>query len=317
MKKTTVILFAGLVAAIPAFIYTRKQFTNKKALKIAPPQESPEPEVSPFESPIYDFKSEDNLIFCDETQLGKRLIQLENSINIRDIGGYTGFDGKKVKWRKIVRSEELAHLSENDVTYFENLGLKHAFDFRDSAKAKRNPDRLPSTTQYHPSPVFDSATLSPKEVDFREPGSVDAFMQEVYRIQTKECPQVYANVLKYMADSKQFPLLYHCTNGKDRTGFMTYLLLSLLGVKEETIVSDYTLTNLTVDESYQLLGSILSTELNVDPHYLWEFYGVKPAWLKISIDYIKENFGNVENYLLSETDLTEEDIQKIRDNLLE
>jgi protein-tyrosine phosphatase len=265
---------------------------------------------------LYNFKDENNLIFCDETQLGKRLIQLENSINIRDIGGYTGKDGRKIKWRKVIRSEELAHLSDRDVDYFGALRLKHVFDFRNKAKSERQVDRLPKTAQYHLLPVFSGAELKIDDFDFTRPGTVDSFMRSVYQTQTESRAHCFAEVLKYLTEPSEFPILYHCTNGKDRTGFMTYLILSILGVPEDVILSDYTLTNLTFDESFKLLGNIMSEELGIENYHLWEFYGVKPQWLKQSMDYINTNFGNVETYLMEETDLRENDFEKIRNNLL-
>lgn len=318
-KNLGIALIIGVAASIPTFILGQKRWHRHKAKKL---KEEPIPEVrigplSPTGSPLYDFKDEANLIFCDESQLSKRLIKLENSINIRDIGGYTGHNGRKVKWRKIIRSEELAHLSDRDVDYFENLNLKHVFDFRNKSKALQYVDRLPDATQYHLIPVFDSLDLGGiGSLDFTQSGSVDLFMRTIYKIQTEERAQCFADVLKFLAEPMDLPLLYHCTNGKDRTGFMTYLILSILGVKEETIVSDYTLTNLGFDESYTLLGNIMSEELGIESHHLWEFYGVKPDWLRISINYIKENYGTVEDYLLIETDLTLSDFEKIRENLL-
>ncbi|PKM48739.1 MAG: protein-tyrosine-phosphatase [Firmicutes bacterium HGW-Firmicutes-6] len=272
--------------------------------------------IAPNGRILYNFKDENNLIFCEETQLGKRLIQLENSINIRDIGGYTGMDGRKIKWRKVIRSEELAHLSDKDVDYFAALRLKHVFDFRNKSKSERQADRLPKTAQYHLLPIFSSADMGLDHKDFTQPGVVDEFMRHIYKIQTEDRAQCFAEVLKYLTESSEYPILYHCTNGKDRTGFMTYLILSILGVPEDVILSDYTLTNLTFDESYNLLGNIMSEELGIENYHLWEFYGVKPDWLKISMDYVNTNFGNVETYLMENTDLREKDFKKIRENLL-
>ncbi|WP_373483283.1 tyrosine-protein phosphatase [Acetobacterium sp.] len=272
--------------------------------------------IAPNGRILYNFKDENNLIFCEETQLGKRLIQLENSINIRDIGGYTGVDGRKIKWRKVIRSEELAHLSDKDVSYFAALRLKHVFDFRNKSKSEHQVDRLPKTAEYHLLPIFSSTDMELDHKDFTQPGVVDEFMRHIYKIQTEDRAQCFAEVLKYLTESSEYPILYHCTNGKDRTGFMTYLILSILGVKEDVILSDYTLTNLTFDESYNLLGNIMSEELGIENYHLWEFYGVKPDWLKISMDYVNSNFGNVETYLMEKTDLREKDFKKIRDNLL-
>ncbi|WP_414151310.1 tyrosine-protein phosphatase [Acetobacterium carbinolicum] len=272
--------------------------------------------IAPNGRILYNFKDENNLIFCDETQLGKRLIQLENSINIRDIGGYTGMDGRKIKWRKVIRSEELAHLSDKDVSYFAALRLKHVFDFRNKSKAERQVDRLPKTAEYHLLPIFSGDDMGLDHKDFTQPGMVDAFMRRIYKLQTEDRAQRFAEVLKYLTEPSESPILYHCTNGKDRTGFMTYLILSILGVKEDVILSDYTLTNLTFDESYNLLGNIMSEELGIENYHLWEFYGVKPDWLKTSMDYVNTHFGNVETYLMEKTDLREKDFKKIRDNLL-
>lgn len=298
-----------------AFIKTIQAEVNPV---LQPTQETPAHSglIAPNGRILYNFKDESNLIFCEETQLGKRLIQLENSINIRDIGGYTGMDGRKIKWRKVIRSEELAHLSDKDVDYFAALRLKHVFDFRNQSKSERQADRLPKTAQYHLIPIFSSADMGLDHKDFTQPGVVDEFMRHIYKIQTEDRAQCFAEVLKYLTESSEYPILYHCTNGKDRTGFMTYLILSILGVNEEVILSDYTLTNLTFDESYNLLGNIMSEELGIENYHLWEFYGVKPDWLKISMDYVNTNFGNVETYLMEKTDLREKDFKKIRDNLL-
>ncbi len=327
-KELKLALVIGAMAAIPVFILTKKHLKkqkNKKTKSDLNKKKESQAEkliytsgpVSPTGQVLYDFKDANNLIFCEETQLNKRLIQLENSINIRDIGGYSGYQGGRVKWRKVIRSEELAHLSDRDVEFFKDLKLKHVFDFRNEAKAKRQIDRLPDFTTYHLNPIFDNADMKREPYSFTQAGAVDQFMRDIYTLQAEKKAQEFANVLKYLTLPDQYPLLYHCTNGKDRTGFMTYLILSILGVKEETIMSDYTLTNLTFDESYLLLGNIMSEELGIDNYHLWEFYGVKPDWLQLSIDYITKKFGNVEDYLLYETDLTKTDFQKIRDNLLE
>lgn len=291
-------------AAVDLFIKTKREKLSYPGL------------IAPNGRTLYNFKDENNLIFCEETQLGKRLIKLENSINIRDVGGYTGVDGRKIKWRKVIRSEELAHLSDKDVGYFAALRLKHVFDFRNESKAKRQVDRLPKTAEYHLLPIFSGSDMKLKQKDFTQPGAVDEFMRHIYKTQTEDRAQCFAEVLKYLTEASEYPLLYHCTNGKDRTGFMTYLILSILGVNEDVILSDYSLTNLTFDESYNLLGNIMSEELGIENYHLWEFYGVKPDWLKISMDYVNTNFGNVETYLMEKTDLREKDFKKIRDNLL-
>lgn len=306
-------------AAIPFLIHKKKQ---KKLQEQQALRTDNQPFLKPLKDPLEtDFKDEDHLIFCDESNLGKRLIQLEKSINIRDIGGYTGLDGRKTKWRKIIRSEELAHLSDSDVAFLEDLGIKHVFDFRDEPKAKRVPDKLPSTADYKNLPVLKNMPFDHDGIDFHQPGSIDRFMRQIYAYQVEHCAPIYAEILKLMTDDHAYPILYHCTNGKDRTGFMTALILLICGVPEATIISDYSLTNLTFDEAFEVLGTIMADEMEaskgVTKDHLRDFFGVKPEWLNIQLDFIKTHYDSVDDYLIDNTDLTAEDLDKIRENMLE
>lgn len=312
--------FGALIAAaaaVPYLIHKKRQ--KKMQEKVSEKFEHlPIAQKNPWET---DFKDEDHLIFCDESNLGKRLIQLEQSINIRDIGGYTGLNGRKTKWRKVIRSEELAHLSDKDVAFFEELGLKHVYDFRDAPKAQSLPDKLPKTADYKNIPVLKNIPFDRDEMDFSKPGTIDKFMQKIYAYQVENSAQDYAEILKTLTQDSELPILYHCTNGKDRTGFMTALILLICGVPEETIISDYSLTNLTFDEAFEVLGTIMADEMSaargIEKNQLRDFFGVKPEWLKIQLNYIKENYENVDAYLFDKTDLKKEDLEAIRRNMLE
>ncbi len=318
MKKIQFVGLGALVAAAAAVPYLIKKKHQKKAEEAAYYCHTPEDDGT---RDTVDFKDADHLIFCDESLLGRRLIQLDNTINMRDIGGYTGLDGRKTKWGKVIRSEELAHLSDDDVTYLADMGLKHVFDFRDAGKAERTPDRLPATADYTNINILKGIPLDHSTLDFDQPDAIDGFMRGIYAYQVDQKAQAFAEVLHLMTDPTQYPILYHCTNGKDRTGILTALILLICGVSEETIISDYTLTNLTFDEAFETLGSIMADELeektNVSKDKLREFFGVKPAWLQIVLDYIRDHYENVDAYLMDKTDLTASDLDAIRDNMLE
>lgn len=312
MKKK--LLGFGAFLAAAALPFFMRRYHKKHLSDTLPDTDTLQPSQT-------DFKDEEHLIFCDESNLGKRLIQLENSINIRDIGGYTGLNGRKTLWGKVIRSEELAHLSDNDVAYFEKIGLKHIFDFRDRSKAERLPDRIPKTADYTQVPVLEDMPFNSAEIDFDDPLGIDKHMRKIYRFQVEHKASAYATILKVMTDPNAYPILYHCTNGKDRTGFMTALILLICGVPEATILSDYSLTNLTFDEAFETLGTIMADDINkqvsVSREKLRDFFGVKPAWLKIQLDYIRDHYGSVDAYLLDNTDLTQEDLDAIRSNMLE
>jgi len=277
-------------------------------------------DMNPLET---DYKDSEHLIFCEESHLGRRLIQLEQSINIRDLGGYTGLDHQKTKWKKIIRSEELNHLSDNDIKALENLGIKYVIDFRGESKATKLPDKLPKTAKYLHIPLLAELPYTPADIDYDDPTGIDTFMRKIYRYQVENRAVDFAKVLKLLTKAESYPLLYHCTNGKDRTGIMTAFILLICGVPEETIISDYTLTNLTFDEAFDVLGSLLTesyqnsnTLPTIDKNKLRDFFGVKPAWLKIVLEYIRTEYGTVEAYFKANTDLTDADFKAIRENML-
>lgn len=319
MKKKFVGIGAivAAIAAIPYLVvkHHKKRKMNRVATKIDAIMEAPPKDTKT------DFKDENHLIFCDESNLGRRLVQLDKSINIRDIGGYTGLNGRKLKWGKVYRSEELCHLTDDDVDYFENINLKYVYDFRDAHKAERMPDKIPSSAVYENIAILDGAPINFSDIDFSKPGAVDLFMSKLYRYIAEDGVKSYAKVLKDMTDPNSYPLLFHCTNGKDRTGILAALILMICGVPRDVVISDYTLTNLTFDEAFEVLGSIMAEEVGEIPgmtkDMFRDFFGVKTAWLQILFDYIDANYaGDVNAYLLAKTDLTAEDLNGIRENLL-
>ncbi|NLN96789.1 MAG: tyrosine-protein phosphatase [Eubacteriaceae bacterium] len=268
-----------------------------------------------------DFTDENHLIILPESQIDSRFLQIENTINLRDIGGYTTTDGKTTKWGKVYRSEELAHLPEKSIADLEKLGIRNIYDFRDDHKLVKHPDpEIEGATNHHV-PVLKDISHSAKDIDLNDPNGIDTFMKNVYDYLVKERAQDFADILKIITDEKQLPILIHCTNGKDRTGFMIALILLICRVPEETVYSDYTLSNYTFDEAFDTLGTILHDEINavteIKKSALRDFFGVKPDWLKITLDYINKQYGNVETYLLSHTDMTLDDFDKIRKNLTE
>ena len=111
-------------------------------------------------------------------------------------------------------------------------------------------------------------------------------------------------------------VLWHCTNGKDRTGVAAMLLLGVLNVDEETIMEDYMLTNVFFEEEISAMRTQLSQYVK-DEAKLEEFLvagkGVYAPYMQNAIDYIKENYGDISGYVKTELGLTDADIVKLQD----
>lgn len=160
-----------------------------------------------------------------------RWIVLDGAPNTRDIGGYVTADGKSVRHNTVYRSGTLSRLTADGCEAFAQLGVRRVIDFR---------NRLA------PSPLFDGdkpcvfaaaeMSLLPVLSDATDPPE-ERYMQAVQRYSHS-----YRQAFQLLADEDNLPLLYHCAAGKDRTGIMTVLVLTLLGVDREQVIADYELS---------------------------------------------------------------------------
>ena len=161
-----------------------------------------------------------------------RWVILEGANNTRDIGGYPTQDGQRVRPDLVYRSGELTELTPQGCGRFAELGVRTVVDFR---------NRLA------PSPLFggDAACVFLWARMYVLP--VDAAGtnpdEPVYVHKVKVSAESYRRTFELLADGENLPLLYHCAAGKDRTGVMTALLLTMLGVDRETVMADFVLSD--------------------------------------------------------------------------
>jgi len=164
-----------------------------------------------------------------------RHIPFERLHNFRDLGGYTTDDGRAVRWSRLFRSDGLGKLAEDtqDWDAFLALGIHTVIDLRypwEIEERGRVPEH-PSLTyrnlsiEHRP---YDQAALTP-DVDLGP--YLAARYAEVAEDGTKEIRE--ALELIAAASAEGAPLVFHCASGKDRTGLLAALVLSILGVPEE------------------------------------------------------------------------------------
>ncbi len=102
-------------------------------------------------------------------------------------------------------------------------------------------------------------------------------------------------VLKLLANVDNHPVGVYCTAGKDRTGLITMLTLSVLGVSDDEILADYVLSDSAYSEINDKKAMVASLkQVDVDPEI---FLRAKPQVMKDTIAYIRNNFGSINNYL--------------------
>lgn len=256
-----------------------------------------------------------------------RLLNFEGIDNFRDLGGYRSADGRRVRWGKLYRSGTFANASLADQQVIGHLGLHALVDFRSAAEKREEPSRLPDPAPFTlvEIPTLEGGDTSLAEEimarienDNFDDFDPDAFMIAANRqIATKYTPQ-YRQFMQVLLEADGRPVAWHCTAGKDRTGFAAALLLRALGVPEDLVLEDYLRSRepALAARSRQLwLLRLFKGEQTADK--LRVLLGVEPGWLQAAFDQIDADWGSFDNYLSDGLGLTGADLAQLRATLLE
>jgi protein-tyrosine phosphatase len=221
-----------------------------------------------------------------------RSLNLTGATNFRDLGGYAGLDGRLLRWRKLFRSDHLAALTPQDLAIFSGLGVTRAFDFRGEAERAAVPYALPGVVSHS---LAIEPTVLVRMKSLLESGQILSaqdtvgLMQETYRAFVHDNSPRFAELFGHLLES-DVPLVFHCTAGKDRTGFAAALILLALGVPRSVVMQDYLLTN----ELYQMPHSppgLASAEV------LAVLWGVQADFLEAALQVVAADYGGVPAYL--------------------
>jgi protein-tyrosine phosphatase len=229
--------------------------------------------------------------------------------NLRDVGGYTTADGATVVRGLAYRSDTFSPMTSVDDKKLAVLQLKNDYDLRTTAEAKSKPDKMPAGVKYHLLNVLaDAKSAAPAELEklMHEPkkanaalghGKIEALFMKGYRefISLPSARQAYRTLFLSLADQKKLPAVFHCTTGKDRTGWAAAALLTLLGVPKETVMADYMRTNdYTLPQFKKMIDEFAAA--GGDRDIAIAIFGVKPEYLEASFDEMHKRYGTIENY---------------------
>jgi protein-tyrosine phosphatase len=136
-----------------------------------------------------------------------------------------------------------------------------------------------------------------------------ALMCETYRDFVNQNAGTFGRFLKHLLEQPT-PQVFHCTAGKDRTGFAAALLLSALGVDRATIEHDYLLTNQLYKRDNRLEGS-------GHPHVMKVLWQVQPEFLHAAFDAVDAQHGGMQDYLQGAIGLSPQELAELKQMLLE
>jgi protein-tyrosine phosphatase len=236
--------------------------------------------------------------------VAERRLPLVGARNFRDLGGYASADGRRVRWGRLFRSDDLAGLSAEDLAQLRRLGLRLVCDLRSQKERAAEPNRGVGDLEQLALPVAEQG-VAPHFVrnEILSGGiaalAMERVMLQAYRDFATEHTQVWATLLRRLADPAALPGLVHCSVGKDRTGFAAALVLLALGVPRETVFADYLLSNHYL-ESWRrsLLRWVpIASLFRAEPADLAPILEARPEYLEAALEAIDERHGSFERYL--------------------
>ena len=213
-----------------------------------------------------------------------------NPSNFRDLAA--NVRSVPVRPDVLFRSDHLGALNEDDAAQILALGIRRVLDFRGVDERTSAVCALPGV-QVH------SLAIEPTIVqvlsELTEGGhrlteaDVAGHMQDTYRGFVRTSTHRFAEFFNHLLESDA-PTVFHCTAGKDRTGFAAALMLLALGATREEVMQDYLLTN-------QRLKPPAFAWRGLEPHVAAVLWGVQPGFLQAAFDAIDQDYGGLEAYL--------------------
>ena len=253
---------------------------------------------------------------------GERRLPLEGTVNFRDLGGYETTAGRRLRWGKVFRSDHLSRLTDRDIAFLQRMKIQCVCDLRTSAEAQKRPDRFPGDGpgEYLHLPIdnlkFDPTTLFEKLKRGDTSWLTPEFLIEGYVLNIDKFGTIWGEVFRRLAEPGRLPLVFHCTGGKDRAGTCAALILLALGVPEETVILDHGLSNIFIadvlDKIYAQFDAYGIDRSKISPYFTAPQYCIEAL-----LHHLNEKYGSCTDYLKSKAGVTEEMLERVREELLE
>jgi protein-tyrosine phosphatase len=262
-----------------------------------------------------------------KTGTDPRVLPLAGGRNLRDLGGYPTTDGRRVKRGLLFRSGVLSGLSADEAAYLRDLGMQVICDLRTPAERAAQPTPSGITQREYRGWDYDAgdaALHAAGQAPGAKPEHVRDAMVEAYRALPWRLAPQYTAVFEHML-AGDLPLIFHCSGGKDRTGILAGLILTVLGVSRNLVFEDYALTDELLDaekilQMREAAGLAMGPSASVaamDPALRAPLVSTSPLYLAASLAEMENQCGSVALYLEEVLGVDEDGIEALRERMLE
>ena len=228
-----------------------------------------------------------------------RHIRFESVPNFRDLGGYRTHDGRTVAWRRLFRSAALHKMDDRDMARLTGeISPRAVIDLRNPRDPEKDREGLLLEgigVRHYPIPFSTWPWSGPsKSPDSPNATSLGAIY--LYRISEQPFGKRVVDALEIIAERDNHPLVFHCSAGKDRTGVLAAMILAAMGIVDEDVVEDYTLSAPLMKEIRDRMSSDPATAAAVKdlPDFQWEASAESMA---VFLSLLRREYGSPDGYL--------------------
>lgn len=231
------------------------------------------------------------------TEPGKqRHLAWDACYNARDLGGLPTVDGSETQWRVVIRSDLLSRLTEQGQQAMLDYGVRTIIDLRASHEAQAEPSAFTTATTDLRAPTYLNLPIEKYYPHVSALISKAETRAEVYCITLDHYPDAVVAIMQAIANAQPGGVVIHCHAGKDRTGIVAALLLSLAGVRADAIAEDYA-------ESQRRLWPLYEQQVAEAGGEAAIGFWLKPTatldMMHTMLSHLEARYGGVREYLMA------------------
>jgi len=242
------------------------------------------------------------------------VVPLQGGSNFRDLGGHRTAGGATVRRGHVFRSAHLGGLTDADRAALGKLGVRTIVDLRGVNEAAETPHLIDGlacrVVGAHIEPAVGDRIRNAVAGGTASPFMMMELFTDHYRDYPRRCAPGFRTLFTTLSDGTHRPLVFHCTAGKDRTGFASALLLTLLGVPWDDVMEDYLRTN---DLWTGHVGRY--PELDIDTRAA--IIEARRPYLEAAFAVVRDDFGSSEAFAEKALGLDAKARERLRADLLE